>query len=185
MATLTLKSAKSDETSRPDPAKLAEPPVEAVSPTVADETSQPAKGPAQMPPDPNSNRQKRNRAWREGRDQHADETRKEVEARRKWMAAHPNVASGPRSAAERPWGDQPKEAERGAPWWGVKRLGPYGSIYHRPIYRHASLETAEREAKWLAQSFPGAVYVVLAMVSVHVVGEPEVGLERGAKPEAA
>jgi hypothetical protein len=94
-------------------------------------------------------------------------------ARKRWFAEHPSPAKGP--PPDRPWGESP-EAARGAPWWAVKRLGPHGSAYHGPMFRHATEEGAEREAQFLAESWPGTVFVVLAMVSVHVVGEPEVKL---------
>lgn len=92
-------------------------------------------------------------------------------ARRKWLEDHPDVASRP--AGERPWGAS-QEAPRGVPWWGVKRMGPHGNANHRSMFRHGSRASADREAAFLAETFPSAVFVVLEAVSVHVTGIPEV-----------
>jgi hypothetical protein len=74
----------------------------------------------------------------------------------------------------RPWGEPEPEARRSDPWWAVRRMGPDGSAFHGPMFRHASIELAEREAQFLAEQLPGAVFVVLAAVKVVVVGEPEI-----------
>ncbi len=101
------------------------------------------------------------------------------EMRKKWLTDHADVAT--QLTGPRPWGERDQEAERGAPWWGVKRLGPHGNLNHRRMFRHATEESAKREAQFLAETWPGAVFAVLASVSVHVVGEPEVSLTSGHK----
>jgi hypothetical protein len=107
------------------------------------------------------------------RSAHYEEHRAVIAYRKRWIEEHPDIANRP--IGERPW-DTPKEADRGAPWWGVKRMGPHGSVNHRSMFRHATRESAEQEAQFLAETFPGTVFVVLEQVAVHVVGEPEIRL---------
>ena len=128
-----------------------------------------------QPPDPGSKRSKRrSEIARERAEHHAITAR-----RKKWLAEHPNIADQP--APERPWGSS-QEAPRGGPWWGVKRMGPHGNVSHRSMFRHASRASAEREATFLAETFPGAVFVVLEAVSVHFTGTPEIKVEADTSP---
>lgn len=90
-------------------------------------------------------------------------------AREDWLKEHPETF---KPAPPRPWG-KPPEAGRQPPWWCIRRMGPHGAT-HGPVYRHTSRENAEREAGFLAEHNPGAVYVVMEALSVHVTGVPEI-----------
>lgn len=96
--------------------------------------------------------------------------REEIE-RRKWLRVH-RLEPGRRLEA-RPYGAYP-EAPREGPWWGVQRLGPHGRFSRRAMFRHLTLEHAQIEARFLAESYPGGVFAVVQMVSLHCEGAPEV-----------
>jgi len=99
-------------------------------------------------------------------------------ARRKWLSEHKLVRPGI-SPTKRLNGYE-SEAPREGPWWGVYRIGPHGRFSYRAMYRHKSLKLATREAKFQAEYYPGGVFAVVQMVSIHCIGEPEIKV----KPEA-
>lgn len=89
-----------------------------------------------------------------------------------WRSTHPDTM--PAQLPDRGY-EKGKEAFRGSVWFAVKRLGPYGAS-QRPMFRHSTFETADREARFLAMNVPGSVFVVLGVQSGYCRGKPEVSI---------
>lgn len=62
------------------------------------------------------------------------------------------------------------EAAPDAPWWGVRRIG--NDVFHGPMIRHASKESAVVEARRLAQKHQGVRFCVLESVASFVAEQP-------------
>jgi len=71
---------------------------------------------------------------------------------------------------KRPWGPPDPEPPPDKRWWAIRRIDEAkGGTRHNRMFRHATKESARREAMYLAITNPGARFVVLEAVEIHHV----------------
>lgn len=72
------------------------------------------------------------------------------------------------SKRPRPWGPPDPEPPPHKRWWAIRRIDEEGGgTRHNQMFRHPTIESARREASYLAITNPGAGFVVLEALEVH------------------
>jgi hypothetical protein len=91
------------------------------------------------------------------------------------MPDHPDKSTTNGNRRERPWGQRAPEAPKSPPWWAVRVMRRAGPV-HGHMFRHATMNDAVREARWLAAQSPGSKFVVLEAISEHLVTQAQAAL---------
>ena len=72
------------------------------------------------------------------------------------------------SKRPRPWGPPDPEPPPHKRWWAIRRIDEEGGgTRHNRMFRHPTIESARREASYLAITNPGSGFVVLEAVELH------------------